>query len=167
MAQHVQDDDFLALAHLRLGVPLYFMGAFGPARTHLEQSFAFHNAQNHTALVALNGDEPGIGALDYIGLVHWYLGYTDTALQRLQEALTLAQDLPYPFTYAYALIGVMWCHQNRREAQATQRVCGHGDRPLHGARICASVSAGHGPAGLGFGGAGAMRSKVSPRCTKA
>jgi predicted ATPase len=71
--------------------------------------------------LSIHGDEPRTAALTYIGLAHWHLGYPDTALQRLQEALSLAEEQPSSLTYAYVLIGTIWCHQHRREAQATQR----------------------------------------------
>ena len=50
----------------------------------------------------------------------WYLGYPDQALQRSQQAVTLAQELSHPFSLAFALEGVAEIYQFRREAQQTQ-----------------------------------------------
>ena len=50
----------------------------------------------------------------------WLLGYPDQALQRSQEALTLAQELSHPFSLAFALYFAAMLHQFRREAQAAQ-----------------------------------------------
>jgi predicted ATPase len=50
----------------------------------------------------------------------WCLGYPDQALQRSQEALTLAQELSHPYSLAFALNYAAMLHQFRREGQATQ-----------------------------------------------
>jgi predicted ATPase len=49
----------------------------------------------------------------------WELGYPDQALQRSQEALTLARELAHPFSLATALIFAAYLHQHRREAHMT------------------------------------------------
>ena len=50
----------------------------------------------------------------------WWLGYPDQALQRSHEALTLAQELAYPYSLAFALFLAALVHQFRREGQLTQ-----------------------------------------------
>jgi predicted ATPase len=50
----------------------------------------------------------------------WLLGYPDQALQRIHDALTLAQELAHPFSLAYALHFAAMLHAFRREGQATQ-----------------------------------------------
>jgi predicted ATPase len=47
------------------------------------------------------------------------LGYPDQALQRSQEALTLARELAHPFSVATALIFAAEIHRYRREAHMT------------------------------------------------
>jgi hypothetical protein len=47
------------------------------------------------------------------------LGYPDQALQRSNEALSLAQELSHPFTLAWALWKAAKLHQCRREEDAT------------------------------------------------
>jgi predicted ATPase len=49
----------------------------------------------------------------------WILGYPDQALQRLREALTLAQALAHPPSLAPTLGFATMLHQSRREPQAT------------------------------------------------
>jgi hypothetical protein len=48
------------------------------------------------------------------------LGYPDQALQRSQEALTLARELAHPFSLAYALFFAAVLHQLRREWHLAQ-----------------------------------------------
>ena len=59
-------------------------------------------------------------ALYFAALALWYLGYPDQALQRCQQAVTLAQELSHPFSLAFALEGMAELYQFRREAQHTQ-----------------------------------------------
>ena len=53
-------------------------------------------------------------------LVLWQLGYPDQALKKIQEALTLAQELSHPPSLAGALYFAAELHQLRREGQAAQ-----------------------------------------------
>src|SRR5262249_46300912 len=43
LAQSVQDSLLLVEAHFQLGLILYFLGRFGPAREHLEQGVDFYD----------------------------------------------------------------------------------------------------------------------------
>ena len=48
------------------------------------------------------------------------LGYPDQALQKVHEALTLAQELAHPFSLAWALVCAAIIHQYRREGRLAQ-----------------------------------------------
>jgi predicted ATPase len=58
--------------------------------------------------------------LSYLAWVLWCLGYPDQALQRSQEALSLARDLSHPFSLVMALDFAALFHQLRREARAAR-----------------------------------------------
>lgn len=111
---------FLLRAHLTLGVTLYCLGEFAPARAHLEQSIVLYEPQQHHALVLLYGPDPGVICRGWAAPVLWLLGYSDQALQRSQEALTLARELSHSDSFAFALQLASVLHQCRREEQATQ-----------------------------------------------
>ena len=64
--------------------------------------------------------DPEVTCLSYAASALWVLGYPDQALKRSQEALALAQELPQPFSLAFALTWAALLHQHRREWQATQ-----------------------------------------------
>ena len=85
---------------------------------------ALYNPQQHRAYT-LSGQDPGATSLYYAALALWYLGYPTQALQRSQQAVTLAQELSHPFSLAFALEGVAEIAQFRREAQRTKS----GQRP--------------------------------------
>jgi predicted ATPase len=83
---------------------------------------ALYDPQQHRSHIFLYGygQDPGATSLYYAALALWYLGYPDQALQRSQQAVTLAQDLSHPFSLAFALEGMAEIYQFRREAQRTQ-----------------------------------------------
>jgi tetratricopeptide (TPR) repeat protein len=90
LAQRLQDPGLLGTAHCVLGATLSSLGDPRPARAHLEQGIALCGAQKHARLQAI--------CLSLLGRVLWMLGYPDQALQRVQEALTLARELAHPLT---------------------------------------------------------------------
>jgi predicted ATPase len=122
LGQNASDPTLLTQAHWVLGFTLFFMGAFAPARAHLEHVMALYDPQQHRSHIFLYGygQDPGATSLYYAALALWYLGYPDQALQRSQQAVTLAQELSHPFSLAFALEGVAEIYQFRREVQRTQ-----------------------------------------------
>ena len=65
---------------------------------------ALYDPQQHRSHT-LYGQDPGATSLYYAALALWYLGYPDQALQRCQQAVTLAQELSHPISVAFALEG--------------------------------------------------------------
>jgi predicted ATPase len=116
LAQSVQDRDLLSRAHMALGWTLYWLGELTSARTHLEQAIALYDPQQHPRLTFGTAD-PRVECLSYASWTLWHLGYPDQALKRSQEALALAEELPHPFSLAYALGFAAVCHLHRREGQ--------------------------------------------------
>jgi predicted ATPase len=120
LAQQVHDAALLLEAHHALWATLVLIGEFAAAQAHLEQGRALYDPQQHHAHTWLyGGHDPGVCALFHAALSLWILGYPDQALQRLREALTLAQDLAHPPSLAPALDFATMLHQSRREHQAT------------------------------------------------
>ncbi len=120
LAQNVQDSSLLLEAHGALGLPLFWLGELTSARTHLEQGIALYDPQQHSSHVFLYGQDPGVLCRLYAAFTLWHLGYPDQALQRVHEALTLAQELSHPYSLAFVLFIAAWIHQYRREEQAAQ-----------------------------------------------
>src|SRR5262249_20860530 len=120
LAQGVQDPVLLLEAHFALGVSLLWLGEIAAARTHLEQSIALYDPQEHHALAFRAGIDPAVWCLSHAAQVLWLLGYPDQALQRNHAALTLAQELSHPPSLAAALAYVAVIHCYRREAHAAQ-----------------------------------------------
>jgi class 3 adenylate cyclase/predicted ATPase len=120
LAQGQHDPALLLQGHRALGDTLCWLGEFVQARAHLEQGIALYNPQRHRAHALLYGHDPGMGCRVYAALVLWVLGYPDQALQRSQEALSLAQELTHPFSLAFALTFTAWLHGLRWEWPAAQ-----------------------------------------------
>jgi class 3 adenylate cyclase/predicted ATPase len=121
LAQRVPDPALLLQAHIVLGITLFWLGEFTPARVHLEQGVVFYDPQKHHPLAFLYyGLDPGVFCLSWLALTLWNLGYVDQALKRSHEETTLAQGLSHPFSSAFASDWAAWLHQLCRERQAVQ-----------------------------------------------
>jgi predicted ATPase len=119
LAQRVHDLADLGHAHIMLGNVLCFVGPWDTARTHLEQGIALYTPQQLGSSSRPHDTHPVVFGLSRLAQVLWYLGYPDQALQRSQEALTLARELSYPRSLAAALnfaAVLSWCC---REGQRT------------------------------------------------
>ena len=116
LAQSVQDQYHLSLAHGCLGCTLSWLGELTSARSHLEQAIVLYDPQQHPR-PTVNTADPRVNYLFYASRTLWYLGYPDQALKRNHEALALARGLSHPFTLAYALVGAAGFHLLRREGQ--------------------------------------------------
>jgi predicted ATPase len=161
LAQRVPNPVDLGKAHIMLGSVLWSVGEWDTARRHLEQGIALSKPQPHDA----SRRPPDVVhhvvfALSRLAQVLWYLGYPDQALQRSQEALTLARELSYPESLATALVFAANNHFRRREGQRTYEQA-EAARVLSGEqefaqrwaeatmlRGWALVAQGQGPAGL-------------------
>jgi predicted ATPase/class 3 adenylate cyclase len=120
VAQRVHDSALLAEAHNLLGAVLDPLGEFAAAREHFERSLALYDFQQHHSLAFLYGFDLRVRCLSRVAPSLWALGYPDQALQRSQEALTLAQELSHPHSLAFARCFAAELHQCRRDRQAAQ-----------------------------------------------
>lgn len=120
LAQSVEDPEFLLVAHQALGTTLYFLGELVQARAHLEQGVALCDARQRRPRAVLYGQDPGVVCLATLARALWALGYSDDALQRVHESLSLARQLSHPFSLAFALYFAAVVYQYRQEWQETQ-----------------------------------------------
>src|SRR5882724_7433839 len=118
LAQHLHDPGCLLEAHFTLGVTLFFMGAFAPARAHFEQGIALYDPQQHRSLEIVSAN-PGVLCWGFVAHALWSLGYPDQAVQANSEALRLARELSHPFSLCFALNFAAWLHAYHREGQLT------------------------------------------------
>jgi class 3 adenylate cyclase/predicted ATPase len=120
LAQSTKDPQFLLQAHYALGQTLFSQGEFVPAREHLEQGLALYDSQQYHSHTLFIGLDPEVSSHRWVAWVLSMLGYSDQALKRNQEALTLARELSHPLSLAFALNWAAWVHLFRREGQTAQ-----------------------------------------------
>ena len=102
-------------AHQALGLSLFHLGRFAPARDHLERGIALYDPGKHRSHISRSGQDPGITCLCYRPWVLWHLGYPDQALRAMGEVQAVARELAHPFSIAYALSYAVSLHLFRRE----------------------------------------------------
>lgn len=117
LARCAQDPLLLLGAHLALGQTLYFLGELASAREHWEQGIALYNPQQHSSHAFRFSV---VFCLQFVAEVLWHLGYPEQALKRVQDALTLVQEMTDPFSLAFTLISAAQIHQYRREVSAAR-----------------------------------------------
>jgi DNA-binding SARP family transcriptional activator len=102
LASDCADPLMVVTANMSLGITELYLGDFVVARTHLEL------ACNHPSMQQLSIDreeyahDPWVAGLACLSLVLCALGYTDQAMQRNNQALTLAGKSQHPTTMIYA-----------------------------------------------------------------
>jgi predicted ATPase len=120
LAQQAQDPVMLLASRRALGNALFFIGAVATAQTHFAQGIALYDPQQHRASGFLYGDDEGVICHSLAAWTLWYLGYPDQGLTRSHEVVTLAQQMAYPFSLAFALNLSAIFHAFRREVRLTQ-----------------------------------------------
>ncbi len=121
LAQRAQDPSLLLQAHHALWTNALVFGEWPLAREHGEQGMALYDPQQHRSHAFLyGGHDPGVCCRIVSAQALWHLGYSDQALKRIHEALTLAQELSHPFSLAHALNSAAQLHQFRGEGQVAQ-----------------------------------------------
>lgn len=121
LAQQTQDSALMLWAYGSRGVTLLWLGAFVEARTHLESRLAFYESYQPRADLPRYGD-PAVMGLSHLALALWMLGYPEQAKQKIQQALTLAQQLADAFNIAYAQTNGSLIYQHRREGAVAQEL---------------------------------------------
>ena len=122
LAQRLDDSALLLLAHEALGISGFYLGQLSQAHAHFERGMRLYDPHQHHALAFRYGNfDPGVACLAYAGWTLWVQGYPDQALERANEALTLAQHLEHPYTLARGLIGRPSCISGAGSGQWSPR----------------------------------------------
>jgi predicted ATPase/class 3 adenylate cyclase len=120
LAESQQNPAFRVQAYFALALSSLALGELSAARKYGDQGSAVYDPLQHSSHAFLYGHNPGMSCLAFGALTLWHLGYPDQALNRTQEALTLARQASHPFSLAYALNFSTWLHQFRGEQQTTR-----------------------------------------------
>ena len=113
-------------AHLVMEVTCMHRGEFSSAMEHFEKTLSLYDAERHSDDAFFYTQNPGVGMRCFAAWALWFLGLPDLALNRVQEALTLARELSEPHGVAYALSFAAILHLLRREPRMTQEYAEEG-----------------------------------------
>ncbi len=119
LAKTAQDPDLLLEASTGLGSALFYLGELVPAREHFEKINEIYDPKQHSSHAFVYGQDAGVFALAWGARVLGYLGYLKQAVTKVEQALTLAQNLAHPFSLASAWHCAAEVHRQRGEAQAS------------------------------------------------
>jgi len=117
-ARNGDDTGQLLEAHHALWPTLSAMGRPLQAIVHMEQGFALYDRDRHgTSAFLYGGHDPGACCRWHRGMNRWLMGYPDSALSDMQDALRLAEELKHPATTVIALWHGAWVHCQRGERE--------------------------------------------------
>lgn len=102
LAEATKNVDLLVEAHLALGTTLMFQGDIFGARTHLEESLREYNPQQHRSHAYAYGQDPAVLALCHLASLLAGMGYFDQAAMRINQAISIAEEIAHPFSQGYA-----------------------------------------------------------------
>ncbi len=112
------DTSQLLEAHHALWPTLSAMGRPLQAIVHMEQGLGLYDRDRHgTSAFLYGGHDPGACCRWHRGMNRWLMGYPDSALSDMQDALRLAEELKHPPTTVIALWHGAWVHLQRGEGE--------------------------------------------------
>jgi predicted ATPase len=120
-AENVDDAAYKVLAHEALGFTLFAHGKFAAAHAELERSISMSEGSEAAAYLDLSAQDPRMHGRLYDGIVLWFLGYPDRALQICAQARRYADASQHPFGEAMARTITLRVHQFRGEAAVVAR----------------------------------------------
>jgi predicted ATPase len=118
LAEQGDDTARLLEAHHTLWTTPLLLGELALAHTHLERGLALYDPQQHRALAALYGHDPGVCCRSVAAVALWLRGYPDQALRQQHAAHALAQEVGHPPSLAFTRMLAAIAHQLRGETHA-------------------------------------------------
>jgi predicted ATPase len=126
LSEHLSYPGHMMRAHFVMEVTCMHRGEFASAMEHFEKTLSIYNPERHRDDAFFYTQNPGVGMRCFAAWALWFLGQPDQALNRVQEALTLARELSEPHGVAYALSFAAILHQLRREPRIAQEYAEEG-----------------------------------------
>jgi predicted ATPase len=111
----------ICVGHRSLAVAYNIMGKFAAASEHATHALNFFDPDAHRDAAIQFGHCIGVAAQMHQCLAAWYLGYTASALQAGEEAMSLARDRDHANTTAYAYLWMAYTHLSARDMTAAYR----------------------------------------------
>jgi len=100
---------------LTMEVTLIHLGEFEHAIEHFQKALLFYDPERNRNDSFRYSQNSGVASQCHAAWALWFLGHPDQALERVENALTLARDLSEPHGMAHALFFTAVVHQLRRD----------------------------------------------------
>jgi DNA-binding winged helix-turn-helix (wHTH) protein/predicted ATPase len=120
LAQELQDPILVVESHRAFGATLVDLGKFDQAIEHLERVSTLYEAGRLPGQASFAGQDPKVVAGCYAAKAMWALGYPDRALERIDRAVSLAQQISHAESLVVAMHMASLLHQLRGEAAPAQ-----------------------------------------------
>jgi adenylate cyclase len=106
-----------------MGQNLFLKGQLVSARDHVDRAIAGYDSQPRRAGSFPSDFPSDLGVFSRCFAAHaiWHLGYPDQSLERIREAVTLAEELAQPYSRALALAYATILHQLRGDARMVRQ----------------------------------------------
>ena len=108
-----------AQAHRCLGWSLFCCGELRSSKAHLDITLGLFNRGQAAEHSRIHGMHPWVAGLCNSGLLEWFVGHPDDAVERCGRGLALARELRHPVQLAYALSVSAAVHACRAEPAET------------------------------------------------
>jgi class 3 adenylate cyclase/predicted ATPase len=118
IAKQTRNRIYLAQANAGLAHTLCSMGCFALASNYLGEGFAADDPADNFTHQAISGWTPKIMCLSIKGWNDWFLGYPNSSLSAVLEAVALAEHIGFPQNTEQALSSAAHVHLLRREPDA-------------------------------------------------
>jgi predicted ATPase len=119
-AQRARDPALTMQASTLCGAASFYEGELLSSREQLVTALSLYDPEQHRLNALQYGVDAKVGALSFLALTLWQLGYVDQAAKQSDESLAWAQGLSHPFSLAFAEYFVGILRQSRREPRAAQ-----------------------------------------------
>jgi len=120
-AQRAHDPALTIEASTLSGAASFYVGELLSSREQLVTAVSLYEPERHRRHALQYGTDPKVGALSFLALTLWQLGYADQAAKESDELLAWAQGLSHPLSLAFAEYFVGILRQSRREPRAAQK----------------------------------------------
>ena len=120
LAERLPNPGLAARGHVAVEATLMHLAEFAPAMAHFEKALLLYDPEQDRDDSFRFTQNPGVGMRCHGAWTLWFLGQPDQALERMQEALTIARELSEPHGVAHTLYFLALLHRLRREPRLSQ-----------------------------------------------
>jgi class 3 adenylate cyclase/tetratricopeptide (TPR) repeat protein len=103
IAESSGNEDLVIESHVLLGVTQSYIGPMAESLEHLSQAVSLYDQDRHANHAFIYGQDPKMASLSDAAIPHWWLGYTLTASNCVEDGIAHARRINHPRSLAFAL----------------------------------------------------------------